>query len=110
MKIELIEECECENPDWNPPDPQVDKAAWLTYKHRVPHSLKKEPGTVIDDPFAYVHCLPRVDHRGIVRPPRAIPADDECRLMVEGEARTLDRETRAVYERFLAKRKAEAEA
>ncbi len=106
MKIRLLVECEGPNPEWNPPNPKDDFEAWQTYPYRVAHTIKLPVGTEIDHPDAWVHCLPYVDFKGVVRPPRAEPLDDNAKLMTKGKLGTCDKETKAVYENFWATRKA----
>lgn len=88
MKIRLLVDCRGPNPDFKPPKPIPGDAesmnAWMTYKYRVPPEITVPKGTEIEDPWAWVHCIPNA--AGIIR---AEPIDDDAKLMVEGTYQTL---------------------
>lgn len=93
MRVRLLQAVMCENPAYKPPDPRTDPNGWMTYKHRVPYQIEKPAGEEIEHPYAWIHCLP--NSAGVVI---AEPVDDEARLVVDGEAKTLDPLTRKRYE------------
>lgn len=76
MKVRLLVDVLVENPDYHPPDPAVDKAAYKRYLRTVPHAIKKAKGEIIDHPEADQLCQTGYGNA----PPRAEPADDEARL------------------------------
>lgn len=100
MKVRLLVDCIGKNPAHKPPDPNVDRAAWMTYKYRVPHDITLPAGTIIDDPWAWVQCMPAAGMR-------AEPVDEEAILMVQGETQTLDPKVRRTFEAVLARREQE---
>ena len=96
MRVRLLQAVMCENPAYKPPDPRTDPDGWMTYKYRVPYQIEKPAGEEIEHPYAWIHCLP--NSSGVVI---AEPVDDDARLVVEAEAKTLDPASRKRYEAHL---------
>lgn len=84
MRIRLLIDCTGPNPAFKPPNPKDDLNAWMTYKYRVPAEIVIPKGTEIEDPWAWVHCIP--NSVGVIR---AEPIDEDAKLMVEGTYKTL---------------------
>jgi hypothetical protein len=89
------------NPAYKPPDPRGDMAGWMTYKYRVPLEIEHPAGTEIDDPWAWIHCLP--NSAGIII---AEPVDDDAKLMVEGESKSLSPKAKRILDAHNARREA----
>lgn len=75
MKVRLIVDCEGKNPDYNPPDPQADWAAYKRYTQTVPYTITLPKGTIIEA----VDADELMHHTFGNGPPRAEPVDDEAR-------------------------------
>lgn len=99
------------NPDFKPPDPRLDKAAYLLYRARVPHSVSIEPGTIIFGPDCWEHCLMDGSGDSTLREPRpgvilAEPADEECQTIVDYEISQMTPLQKRMYD--IAKSRADA--
>lgn len=102
MKAHIVLPCNRENPAYKPPKVVPGDAAsltaWMLYKYRVPFEIPALD-TEIDDPQAWVHCVP--DSQGRIF---AEPIDDDCREMVAGWARTMAPLDKKRLENFQAQR------
>lgn len=99
MKIRLLVDSFGPNPEFKPPDPRIDLTAWMTYRHKVSYQIVIPCGTEIEDPWAWIHCLP--NSAGIVI---AEPIDDDAKLMVEGESKTLREKEKRIFDNHNARR------
>lgn len=101
MIVRLIIPWKRENPAYKPPDPRTDPNGWMTYKYRVPLEIDSPAGTEIDDPWAWIHCLP--NSAGIII---AEPVDDDAKIMVEGESKGLSPKAKRIFDSHNARREA----
>lgn len=117
MKSMLLVEAPSSNPSWNPPDPRggvLNEMAYQEYCAVVPHTISLPPGTILEDPKAWLHCFPvpvpelqnsgQLDRRdeidGTPYLVRAIPADEQCLRVVQFKLRGLLPEAKPIYDRF----------
>lgn len=96
MKALLVVDSGGPNPDFLPPDPRQDEAAYYRYVRAVPHTITIPAGTVLDGNQVHVHCLP--DAEGVVR---AVPYDEDCQLLVDLERKNLNPKAEIAMRRFL---------
>lgn len=76
MKATLIENCTGPNPAFDPA--AAIRALKAGELYEVPHTIELPAGTEINHPQAWRLCV----SGALNKPPRAVPADDDCRKRV----------------------------
>lgn len=108
MLARLIIDSEGPNPKFDPPDPRVDREAYVAYCRATPATRIVPAGTILEGPSVWMHCVP--DAEGVIR---AEPLCFECEAAIEAHEKRRSRAQagkRSGLQDRIAALKAKAEA